>query len=129
MTRESDSPEVHMPIDTLKDRLSRTREIEITVTGRKSGRAISIPVWFVADDETLYLLPVHGSDTQWYKNVLKNPTVRVDAGREEAEVKIVASTDPAQVQSVVEKFREKYGAKDVKKYYSKFDVAALAKMS
>jgi hypothetical protein len=27
------------------------------------------------------------------------------------------------VKSVVEKFREKYGAKDVKKYYSKFDVA------
>jgi hypothetical protein len=29
------------------------------------------------------------------------------------------------VKSVVEKFREKYRAKDVKKYYSKFDVAAL----
>jgi hypothetical protein len=27
---------------------------------------------------------------------------------------------------VVEKFREKYGAIDVKKYYSKFDVAVLA---
>jgi hypothetical protein len=24
---------------------------------------------------------------------------------------------------VIEKFREKYGAKDVKKYYSKFDAA------
>jgi hypothetical protein len=29
------------------------------------------------------------------------------------------------VKSVVEKFREKYGASDVKKYYSKFDVAVL----
>jgi chromatin remodeling complex protein RSC6 len=29
------------------------------------------------------------------------------------------------VKSVVEKFREKYGAKDVKKYYSKFDVAVV----
>jgi hypothetical protein len=27
---------------------------------------------------------------------------------------------------VVEKFREKYGASDVQKYYSKFDVAVLA---
>jgi hypothetical protein len=26
---------------------------------------------------------------------------------------------------VIEKFREKCGAEDVKKYYSKFDVAAL----
>ena len=29
----------------------------------------------------------------------------------------------------VEKFREKYGAKDVKKYYPKFDVAVLVKSS
>jgi hypothetical protein len=26
---------------------------------------------------------------------------------------------------VIEKFREKYGAKDVKKYYSNFDVAVV----
>ena len=65
--------------ETLTDRLSRSREINLTVTGRKSGRAISIPAWFVLDDE-LYLLPVSGSDTQWYKNVLKNPAIRIDAG-------------------------------------------------
>jgi len=28
----------------------------------------------------------------------------------------------------VEKFREKYGTKDVKKYYSKFDVAVVAEL-
>jgi hypothetical protein len=32
------------------------------------------------------------------------------------------------VSSVVEKFRAKYGTNDVKKYYSKFDVAVLAQM-
>lgn len=35
--------------DLLKKRLSQTREINITVTGRKSGRTISIPVWFVLE--------------------------------------------------------------------------------
>ena len=114
--------------DDLKDRLSRYREINITVTGRKSGRAISIPVWFVLEDDTLYLLPVQGSDTQWYKNVLNNPMIRIDARGAEAEVKVVPVTDPTQVSSVVEKFRAKYGANDVKKYYSKFDVAVLAHM-
>jgi hypothetical protein len=34
-------------------------------------------------------------------------------------------TDGKAVKSVTEKFREKYGARDVKKYYSKFDVAVL----
>jgi deazaflavin-dependent oxidoreductase (nitroreductase family) len=114
--------------DDLRDRLSRNREINITVTGRKSGRAISIPVWFMLDDDKLYLLPVSGSDTQWYKNVLKNPAIRIAAGSAQTELKGAAITDAKQVSSVVEKFRKKYGAGDVKKYYSKFDVAVLAEM-
>ncbi len=113
--------------DTLKDRLSRYRQINIAVTGRKSGRTISIPVWFVFEDDKLYLLPVQGSDTQWYKNVLKNPRIRIDARGGEAEVKIVPVTNAKEVSSVVERFRAKYGG-DVKKYYSKFDVAVLAQM-
>ena len=114
--------------DALKDRLSRYREINITVTGRKSGRAISIPVWFVLEDDKLHLLPVQGSDTQWYKNVLNNSTIRIDARGAEAEVKVVPVTDATEVSSVVEKFRAKYGINDVKKYYSKFDVAVLAQI-
>ncbi len=114
--------------DTLKDRLSRYREINISVTGRKSGRTISIPVWFVFEDDNLYLLPVQGSDTQWYKNVLKNPSIRIEARGAEAEVKVVPVTDAKGVSSVVEKFRAKYGASDVKKYYSKFDVAVVTQM-
>jgi deazaflavin-dependent oxidoreductase (nitroreductase family) len=114
--------------DALKDRLSRYREINITVTGRKSGRAISIPVWFALEDDKLYLVPVQGSDTQWYKNVLKNPRIRIDARGAEAEFQAIPITDAKQVSSVVEKFRAKYGTSDVKKYYSKFDVAVLAQM-
>lgn len=114
--------------DSLRDRLARYREIKISVTGRKSGRTISNPVWFVLDGDHFYLLPVHGSDTQWYKNVLKNPKIRVDARGAEAEFQPVLIKDPEQVSSVVEKFREKYGAGDVKKYYSKFDVAVSGPM-
>ena len=114
--------------DALKDRLSRSREIKITVTGRKSGRSISIPVWFVLEDDKLYLLPVQGSDTQWYKNVLKNPSIRIESGGAQAEVQAVPFKEAKQVKSVVEKFRAKYGTSDVKKYYSKFDVAVVAQM-
>lgn len=71
--------------DTLADRLSRSSEITIGVTGRKSGRTISNPVWFVFEDKKLYLLPVKGSDTQWHKNVLKNPAIRIDAHGAHAE--------------------------------------------
>jgi deazaflavin-dependent oxidoreductase (nitroreductase family) len=110
----------------LKDRLSKVTEITITVTGRKSGRTISIPVWFVLEGDKVYLLPVSGSDTQWYKNVLKNPSIQIDAGGERAELRVVPVTDAKQVSSIVEKFRAKYGPSDVKKYYSKFDAAVIA---
>jgi len=113
--------------DSLGDRLARSREINITVTGRKSGRTITIPIWYVADDKKLYLLPVHGSDTQWYKNVLKKPSIRIKEGREAAEVKVVPVTDGKQVASVIEKFRGKYGESGIK-LYSKLDVAVLAQM-
>ena len=75
------------PKDDLKERLARYRQIKLSVIGRKSGQTISVPVWFVLEGDTLYLLPVRGSDTQWYKNVLKNPSIRIDARGAEAELK------------------------------------------
>jgi len=113
--------------DALEGRFSRDREITITVTGRKSGRTISLPIWFVWNDGKLYLLPVKGSDTQWYKNVLKNPSIRIDAGGAQSELKVVAVSDATQVKSVVEKFRGKYGTGGVN-LYSKLDVAVVAQM-
>ena len=115
-------------MDSLKERLARYRQIKLSVIGRKSGKTISVPVWFVLEGEKLYLLPVKGSDTQWYKNVLKQPTIRIDAGAQ-AEFRATPITDPKAVKAVVEKFREKYATKDVKKYYSKFDVAVVVELT
>jgi hypothetical protein len=114
--------------DGLKDRLSQADEINITVTGRKSGRAISLPIWFVLEGDKLYLLPVKGSETQWYENVLKNRSMTIAVGDANVEVKAEPITDGAGVASVVEKFHAKYGVGDVKKYYSKFDVAVTAEL-
>ena len=110
----------------LQERLEKYRQIKLTVVGRKSGREISNPVWFAFDDGKLYLLPVQGSDTQWYRNVLKNPSIKIDARGAEGGFRAVPITKAEPVKSVVDKFREKYGAGNVKKYYSKFDVAVLA---
>ena len=74
-------------------------------------------------------MPVQGSDTQWYKNVLHNPTIRISARGEEGEFQATPVTDSKVVESVIEAFRAKYGAEDVKKYYSKFDVAVRIDLS
>jgi len=113
----------------LHDRLDRFREINLTVIGRKTKGSISRPVWFVYDEGKLYLLPVYGSDTQWYRNILENPSIRIDAQGEEDDFRAVPIKETEIIKSVVEKFREKYGASDVKKYYSKFDVAVLAEQA
>src|SRR5206468_58312 len=113
----------------LKDRLARYRQIKLSVTGRKSGKMISMPVWFVLEGEKLYLLPVRGSDSQWYRNVLKNPSIRIDARGVEAEFRATPISEAETVKSVIEKFREKYGVSDVKKYYSKLDVAVVIQLT
>lgn len=107
----------------MAEALDATEELQITVTGRKSGKNISLPVWFVRQGERLYLLPVRGSDTQWYRNVLQTPVLTIAAGGTSAGVKCRSISDPKRVREVTEQFRKKYGAGEVKKYYTKFDVA------
>jgi deazaflavin-dependent oxidoreductase (nitroreductase family) len=111
--------------EKLKRELARNEEIELTVVGRKTGRKSSRPVWFVVEGDRLYLLPVTGSDSEWFRNILKNPRITISVAGEKAEFTAEPVQDPNIVASVVDKFREKYGASEVKKYYSKFDVAVI----
>lgn len=103
--------------------LQNASEIEITVTGRSSGRPISLPIWFALDGNTLLLIPVKGSETEWYKNVRKAPIIHL-ATREgktlTANARLI--TNEAQLDTILETFRDKYG-KNVKSYYPKYDVA------
>jgi deazaflavin-dependent oxidoreductase (nitroreductase family) len=103
--------------------LESSREIELTVTGRRSGREISFPVWFVREGEKLYLVPITGSDSDWYKNVLKTPAIRLAAGEARLTGGATPVTDPAEVGAILEAFRARYGARDVAAYYPKQDAA------
>jgi hypothetical protein len=130
--RESANPQeaaVPKAKDKLKSLLQRDREIKISVVGRKSEKVISRPVWFVFEADNLYLLPVQGSETQWYENLSRNPWIQISTRSAAAEFQATLVSDLEAVSSVVEKFREKYGARDVKKYYSKFDVAVVVDLA
>ncbi len=96
--------------------------IEITVTGRTSGRSLSYPVWFALEGDKLYLIPVRGSDTEWYKNLRKRPSIRLEARGKTFTTSARLLTDETQLGKVLEKFRDKYG-RNVKSYYPKLDVA------
>jgi hypothetical protein len=112
--------------------LASTEAIELTVKDQKTGRSSSRPVWFVLESEKLYLLPMTGSDSEWYKTTLINAEVQISA-RSPLRVlgmkgrKLTANTKPiqgsAEVADVVEKFKSKYGAAEFTKTYSKLDAA------
>ncbi len=113
----------------LEKALESNNEIRISVKGRKSGRDISTLVWFVHEKDKLLLLPVSGSDSNWYKNILKTPTMTVSAGKSKITAKTRPVTEQDRVKEIVEKFRAKYGAADIKSYYSKLDAAVELPLS
>jgi hypothetical protein len=109
--------------------LQSTQEVGLTVTGRKTGREISIPVWFVQEGDRIYLLPVSGTDSDWFKNVLKEPTIRLAAGDTQVIARAKPTEDPAGAARVVDMFRAKYGDETVDRYYPKRNAAVEVPLS
>jgi deazaflavin-dependent oxidoreductase (nitroreductase family) len=103
--------------------LDTSVELQITVKGRKSGREFSAPVWFVREGKTIFLLPVRGSKNQWYMNVLKSKRIKITSGKVSLDLSARPIDESKKVASVVDKFRKKHGAADVKRYYKGFDAA------
>jgi len=104
--------------------LENRSELEITVKGRRSKREHSTPVWFVHEGSKVYLLPVKGSDTNWYRNILKDPNMNLAVGRSSLRVQAKPITEPDHIQKVIKLFAAKYGGTDeINRWYSKLDVA------
>ena len=110
-----------MAAEDLKQALQSTEEVDLTTTGRRTGNESTRPIWFVEEADRVLLLPVTGSDSNWYRNLLKTPQIRLEAGGAELD----ATARPIQdgVEDVVEKFRQKDGAEQVSEYYPKTDAA------
>ena len=107
----------------LHQRLDRASETRLSVKGRKSGRDIHRPIWFVHEGNTLYLLPNYGSDTNWYKNLLVDPALQISVNGIEIPVRGKPIRDSYKVDDIFGKFKSKYG--EVKQYYPKVDVAVV----
>jgi deazaflavin-dependent oxidoreductase (nitroreductase family) len=112
-----------MKVADFEAALERTEEVEITTTGRVTGRQISAPVWFVRRGQTLYLVPGDGTDSQWYKNVLKTPAIRLAARGAVYSASATPITDPGAFAQVLGYFEAKYGRQSVHAYYPNPNVA------
>lgn len=113
-----------MKVDKRSFSWSDLNEIHLAVIGRKSGKSLSRPVWFAIRGKEMLLMPVRGNDTQWYKNVLRDPRVTITSGQHTLKGKLQIITQKSQVADVISLFEKKYGESDIKKYYPKRNVAA-----
>jgi deazaflavin-dependent oxidoreductase (nitroreductase family) len=62
----------------------------LTTTGRKSGRPHTTPLMYLADGDRLAVIASkggHPSHPDWYRNIVANPTVRVEVGNESFETR------------------------------------------
>lgn len=53
----------------------------LTTKGRKTGKPHRIEIWFGASGSSLYLLSGGGANSDWVKNLMKEPAVTVRVGR------------------------------------------------
>ncbi len=49
----------------------------LTTTGRVTGNPHEIEIWFGTGEDSIYLLSGGGRDSDWVKNLLKDPAVTV----------------------------------------------------
>jgi hypothetical protein len=66
---------IEMPLDLQK--LVEEDFCYLTTTGRISGRAHTIEIWFALYEHTLYMLSGGRDKSDWVKNALHTPTVQM----------------------------------------------------
>jgi hypothetical protein len=106
---------------SLLDRLKHSDEVTITVTGRRTKRKFSTPVWFVLDREKVILVPMKGSDNEWYKDLAEWPQIELGVDDITIPFKATLIRGPTRVEKVLDGFRTKYKSMWSESYYTKRD--------
>lgn len=99
------------PLPEVATALSRIRDgsnIEITTTGRKSGKPHTKPIWYVVDGGRVFVQSGKDGKTDWYRNVQKTPAVTLKADRYSFRARGRTITDAKEVERVHTLFRDKY---------------------
>lgn len=96
--------------------LRDAEELEVVTTGRRSGSAHGVKVWFAYDGTDVWLRT--DRDADWLRNLERDPrcTVRVGGIQRDARREPVAD-EAAALRRIVELWRAKYGAEWVADWY------------
>jgi len=97
-------PEVAAALARIKDRST----VELTTTGRQTRKPHTRPVWFVISDAKVFVQAGRDGKTDWYQNLVKNPSVGLRSGPYAFRARAVPVTDPARVEEIHRLFLRKY---------------------
>lgn len=96
--------------EALRNRLAgvaRKGTMRLTHYGRKSGKPYEVTIWFLVDDETVYLATMN-MQRQWTRNVQARPEVRLAVGGMELAGEAEVVTRPEEMARVVDLMKQKY---------------------
>ena len=105
-TASADDPggQVTAALERIKD----DSTIELTTTGRKSGKQHARPIWFVVDHGKVLVQAGKDGKTDWYLNIQKNPEAVMRAGNVRLRVRGTPVTDAKRVTEIHRLFLAKY---------------------
>jgi deazaflavin-dependent oxidoreductase (nitroreductase family) len=110
------------------DKPKESSEVRITVTGRKTMKKFSTPVWFVLEGRKVILVPTMGSDNNWFKDLMKDPRIELGVGKSAIASEATVLRDPDQAEKAIGKFRAKYKSMRSDSYSTKRDVCVEVSM-
>jgi len=102
--------------------LKSASEVELTV--KRAGKWTTRPVWFAVDGATVYLLPMYGAETKWYKYISANPEIELSVRGKTVRAEAKPVSDAQKLADTIARFRTKYG--ELERYYRKLDIAIAA---
>ena len=96
------------PIQADLEKVADQSTLELTTTGRTSGKIHTKPIWFVYDQGHLYLQSGKEGKTDWYQNLKKNPQMTLKIGAVTASGKAKFINDAKEAERIHELFSKKY---------------------
>lgn len=88
---------------------ARKREVQLTNTGRKTGKAHTVTIWIGTDGTHLYIRSGQGLRRHWPQNLIARGEGVLRLGKMEVKVKPRLVTHPTEARAVSGLYSGKYG--------------------
>lgn len=85
-----------------------TQTLRLTHYGRKTGRPYEVTIWYLVDDNRLYLVSANRAAPNWVRNVKARPAISLRVGDEVFNGNVRVITDPQEREKVNGLVERKY---------------------